>query len=150
MIKYSDLETGEKNKTVYIKKQEYCWTFMLLCPIASAICVCYILVLYITNQFKKRDAVDDKIIMISEPWITNNTDIVKCSIDNPCEMTCYKYEIESGNKLQDCEFSYIWIIVSISILIICSGTLLCSFCNLFIGYICYPKEKIKKVVVASA
>ena len=110
-LEYSDLESGETNQLTTKKeccKQEYLWTCMLLCPIGAAICVCYILVLFIMNQLKERDAMDDKIIIISRPWVTG-TDVVNCSPEKPCEMTCHQYETESGNKSHDCEFNNILI-----------------------------------------
>ena len=154
-LEYSDLRSGETNQLTTKKeccKQEYLWTCMLLCPIGTAFCVCYILVLFIMNQLKERDSMDDKTIIISRPWVIGD-DVVNCSPEKPCEMTCHQYVTESGNKSHDCEFNNILIAISATILVLCGCTLLFPLCKLCIGYICHlgeEKTKTKKVVVASA
>ena len=152
MTKYSDLESQDNGsetkqlttKKVIIKeagcKQEACWWCLILCPIGVAIGVCILLALFILDQLEERDIIDDKIIVISRPWL-NGTEIINCSPDEPCEMTCEEYKRESGNESHECEFSYLWTVISGLILVPCSLVLLWELFKLCIGYICHPTEK---------
>ena len=152
MTKYSDLESQDRdgetkqltNNKRIIKdassKQEACWWCLLLCPIVAAIGVCILLTLFILVQLDEKDSMDDKLIVISNSWF-NGTDIVNCSPEEPCELTCKDYIMKSGNDPLDCDFSYVWIMIFVLILGICSLMILCSLCNLGIGYICRPSKK---------
>ena len=146
--KYTDIETGDEtehltHKTIYQDtgcQQKACWWCLLLCPIGVAIGICILLTIFILDQLNKRDTMDDKVIVISRPWL-NGTDIINCTPEEPCEMTCEEYKRESGNEVSECEFSYLWIMVSGSFLGVCGSTLFCSLLKLCIGYICHPNEK---------
>ena len=155
MAKYSDLESGENetiqlttNKKVIIQdagcKQKACWWCMILCPIGVAIAVCILLTLFFLNQLKERDSMDDKVIVISRPWVIYGTDIINCTPEEPCEMTCHDYKIKSGNEASECEFNSLWAVISGLILGICGLVILCPLLNLCIGYICHPSETTKK------
>jgi len=155
MTKYSDLESQDngpqdnETKQLTTKKvitketecnQEACWWCMVLCPIGVAVGVCILLALFILDQLEERDIIDDKNIVISQPWL-NGTDIVLCSPDEPCEMTCEEYQEKSGNEISKCECSYLWTALSGLILGPCSFILLRELLKLCIGYICHPTEK---------
>ena len=145
---YSDIENGDEtehltHKAIYQDtgcQQKACWWCLLLCPIGVAVGICILLTVFILDQLNKGDTIDDKVIVISRPWL-NGTDIVNCSPDKPCEMTCEEYKRKSGNEVSECEFNYLYTIISGLILLLCGSTLVCSLLKLCIGYICHPNEK---------
>ena len=145
--KYSDIESGVDHPTKQTKEtsEECCriemlWGCLLLIPISFVICIYYGLVSVIQNQLDDRDAINDKVILISNPWI-NGTIHVRCTSDVPCKITCQEYREESGIVPNGCEFSYLWVWVAGTILTISILMTVCQCLKYLVGYLCAKDAK---------
>ena len=125
-------------------KQETIWKCMIFCPIWTCILVIFIVLgMIILHEDIKEDERDDKVILISKPWMYHGIQI-DCDTDNPCNVTCYDYIEANDFEPEGCEFSGIIRIICSSILVICSGTIIFEICKYSCGYICFNCLKDKK------
>lgn len=114
-------------------KQYTKWYCLILFPVWFCIIVIYILLsLFIREQLNNYDSLHTKNITIIKPWI-NGTTVVKCNPSKPCYVTCDTYAYNS----KECEFSFIWIILTSILLGMFSCIILCQICKYGCSYICY-------------
>ena len=118
---------------IYPNKSECSFCFMLLFPVWACVILIYIsLSLVISNQPQEFKNIHDKNITVIEPWV-NGTHVVNCSPENPCFVTCYDFVY----RTEECEFSFIWVIICGIILGTCSCVLFIQLCKYGCGYICF-------------
>ena len=133
---HSDTETStlvEGNKENQPDSSAGSFCCMILFPAWVCIIFGYIMLsLVISNQLQDFRDIHDKNITVIEPWV-NGTHVVHCSPENPCFVTCYDFVY----RTEECEFSFIWIIICGIILGTCSCVLLIQICKYGCGYICY-------------
>jgi hypothetical protein len=149
MTKYSDIEKGERRElateqteeiSIKCSRMEMLWYCMPLIPISLVIWIYVSLASFIMNQLEDRDANNEKVILISNPWI-NGTTHVRCTSDIPCKSTCQGYREESGIVHNGCEFSYLWIIVAGTILSVSILMTVCECLKYLVGYCCAKDSK---------
>ena len=126
----------ENNGGISYNKSDCSFCLMILFPAWACIIFGYIMLsLVILNQLQDFKDIHDKNITVIEPW-ANGTRVVYCSPVNPCFVTCYDFVYRS----EECEFSFIWIIISGIILGTCSCVLFCQICKYSCAYICFKKN----------
>ena len=144
----SETETStlvDDHKDIHLNKRECSFCFMILFPVWACVIFIYIMLsLVISNQLQEFRDIHDKNITIIEPWV-NGTHVVHCSPENPCFVTCYDFVY----RTDECEFSFIWIIICGIILGTCSCVLLIQICKYGCAYICY-KFIHKKPITSSS
>ena len=127
-------------------KQETLWTCMIFCPIWTCVLAIFIVLsIIIFRENIKEDDRDDKVILISKPWIRDGIP-THCDTDNPCNVTCYDYIEATDFEPEECEFSGVIRIICSFILGICSGTIIFQVCKYSCGYICFKCSKSKQAI----
>lgn len=116
---------------------------ILICPICIFLIIYFLLIYLILQETIKKDMRDEKIILISEPFLYNGIEI-KCNTTKPCNMTCYEYIDKTDYKPRQCEFNQILEIIYSIVFIIFSCTIIFELCKCCCGYICFHCSKTKK------
>lgn len=117
---------------------------ILICPIISSALIIYLLLIYLILQESiKEDMRDEKIILISKPFLYNGIEI-KCNTTKPCNMTCYEYMEKIDYVPRECEFNKTLEIIYSIVFIIFSCTIMFELCKYCCGYICFHCSKSKK------
>ena len=136
----SDIKNIESNCC----KKETMWKCVIFCPIWTCILAIFIVLgIVILHEDIKEDERDDKVILISKPWMYHGIQI-NCDTDNPCNVTCYDYIEANDFEPEGCEFSGIIRIICSFILAICFGTIIFEICKYSCAYICFNCSKSKK------
>lgn len=127
-----------------VSKQDKLLMCMLICPIISSALLIYLLLIYLILQESiKEDMRDEKIILISKPFLYNGIEI-KCNTTKPCNMTCYEYMEKNDYIPRHCEFNKTLEIIYSIVFIIFSCTIMFELCKYCCGYICFHCSKSKK------
>lgn len=132
--------SGNNSSSVPKKKQSF--PFLWYCCLWTPIVIMMIMI-FIVSPLIIIDIVDDNdfyreknITIINQVW-KNNTEVVICSVYDPCYVTCE----EIGYQSDECTDNHTLQIIGLVIIGIFSLVCFCQICKLIIGYICYKSSK---------